>query len=160
MGQSSSRVQPFTESEQVYDLPHSKPSKSIPNTEGKHRPHRPDEKPVGDGEEIVLPLSPLKEEKKRNKKKVGHFFQWLSCRLRKKITKSKSSGHGEMKDQGTEAETSGRTDGKLHNRVMRFLNSNSLSDALYIKKSFPLVTAKFEYLRELSCPMVIRKYLL
>ncbi len=112
MGHSSSRVQPFTESEQVYDLPHSKPSKSIPNTAGKHRPHRPDEKTVGDGEEIVLPLSPLKEQKKRNKKKVGHFFQWLSCRLRKKISKSKSSGHGEMKDQGTEAETSGRTDGK------------------------------------------------
>lgn len=112
MGQSSSRVQPFAESEQVYDLPHSKPPKSSPNTAGKHHPHRPDEKPVGDGEGIVLPLSPLKEEKKRNKKKVSHFFQWLSSRLRKQITKSKSSGQGEMKDQGTEAETSGRTDGK------------------------------------------------
>lgn len=111
MGQRSSRVQPFTESEQVYDLPHSKPPKSSPKTAGKNNPHRPDEKPVGDGEGIVLPLSPLKEEK-RNKKKAGHFSQWLSTRLRKKITKSKSSGQGEMKDQGTEAEPSGRIDGK------------------------------------------------
>ncbi|XP_059369702.1 probable serine/threonine-protein kinase MARK-A [Carassius carassius] len=99
MGQSTSRVQPFTESEQVYDLPHSKPPKSSPDMTEKHHPHRPDEKPVDDGEGTVLPTSPLKEEKKSNKKKVGHFFKWFSSRLRKKITKSKSSGQGEMKDQ-------------------------------------------------------------
>ncbi|KAF4103888.1 hypothetical protein G5714_014875 [Onychostoma macrolepis] len=108
MGQSSSRVQPFTVSEQVYDLPHSKPPKSSPNTAAKHHPHRPDEKPVGEG--IVLPTSPLKEEEKRNEKNVGHIFKWLSSRLRKKITKSKSSGQGKMKDHGTETETPGRTD--------------------------------------------------
>ncbi|XP_052431818.1 uncharacterized protein LOC127972396 [Carassius gibelio] len=99
MGQSTSRVQPFTESEQVYDLPHSKPPKSSPDTAEKHHPHRPDEKTVDEGEGTVLPTSPLKEEKKSNKKKVGHFFKWFSSRLRKKITKSKSSGQDEMKDQ-------------------------------------------------------------
>uniref|UniRef100_A0A8C2FX19 non-specific serine/threonine protein kinase n=1 Tax=Cyprinus carpio TaxID=7962 RepID=A0A8C2FX19_CYPCA len=110
MGQCSSRVEPLTESEQVYDLPHSKPPKSSPDTAEKHHPRQPDEKPVDDGEGNVLPTSPPKEEKKRNQKKVGHFFKWLSSRLRKKITKSKSSGQVEMKDQGTETETSGRTD--------------------------------------------------
>lgn len=112
MGQCSSRVEPLTESEQVYDLPHSKPPKSSPDTAEKNHPRQPDEKPVDEGEGNVLPTSPPKEEKKRNQKKVGHFFKWLSSRLRKKITKSKSSGQVEMKDQGTETETSGRTDGK------------------------------------------------
>ncbi|KTG42096.1 hypothetical protein cypCar_00018897 [Cyprinus carpio] len=99
MGQCSSRVEPLTESEQVYDLPHSKPPKSSPDTAEKHHPRQPDEKPVDEGEGNVLPTSPPKEENKRNQKKVGHFFKWLSSRLRKKIPKSKSSGQVEMKDQ-------------------------------------------------------------
>ncbi|KAI2656047.1 Ribosome-recycling factor [Labeo rohita] len=69
MGQSSSRVQPFTVSEQVHSLPHSKHPKSSTNTAEKQHPHQPDEKPVDVGEEIVLPIPPLKEEKMRKKKK-------------------------------------------------------------------------------------------
>ncbi|KAL0173947.1 hypothetical protein M9458_029915, partial [Cirrhinus mrigala] len=51
-----------TQHEQIYD------------TAEKQHPHQPDEKAVDVDDEIVLPIPPLKEEKKRKKKKVGHFF--------------------------------------------------------------------------------------
>ncbi|XP_077065183.1 uncharacterized protein LOC143716514 [Siphateles boraxobius] len=107
MGQRSSRVQPFTDSEQVHDLHHrdrkpSNPSSSSSTAE-KHLPHRPDEKkPEGEGDQLPITLL------KRKKKKVG-FFKSLSFRWKKESTENKSSDQGEMmKDQ--ETETSRSTD--------------------------------------------------
>lgn len=101
MGQRSSRVRSFSDSEQVHD-----PNPSSSTAEKQH-PHRPVD--VAEGEGDVLPNS----RPKKKKKKGGNFLKWLSFGGKKKSTKNKSSDQGEMKDQDIETETSRRsTDGK------------------------------------------------
>ncbi|ROL49932.1 Serine/threonine-protein kinase pim-1 [Anabarilius grahami] len=102
MGQRSSRVRSFTESEQVYD-PNPSSSSSSSTAEEQH-PHRPVD--VAEGEGAVIPNS----RPKKKKKKAANFLKWLSFGGKKKSTKNKSSDQGEMKDQDTETETPRRSD--------------------------------------------------
>ncbi|KAK7133287.1 hypothetical protein R3I94_015230 [Phoxinus phoxinus] len=119
MGHRSSRVQPFTDSEQVHDLHHrdlgSNPSSS---TAEKHLPHRPDEKKP-ERETDQLPISRLKRKKK---KKGGdfNFFKSLSFRWKKESTKNKSSDQGEMmKDLETETSRRSTDDQKSLQSISR-----------------------------------------
>ncbi|XP_077085819.1 serine/threonine-protein kinase pim-2-like [Siphateles boraxobius] len=115
MGHRSSRVQPFTDSEQVHDLqnrdrtPGSNPSSGSSSTAEKHLPHRPDEKKTPEEEADQLPISRLK----KKKKKVGNFFKSLSFRWKKESTEKKSSDQGDMmKDQETETSRKSTDDQK------------------------------------------------
>ncbi|XP_077083322.1 hormonally up-regulated neu tumor-associated kinase homolog A-like [Siphateles boraxobius] len=122
MGHRSSRVQPFTDSEQVHDLHHrdrtpgSNPSSGCSSTGEKHLPHRPDEKKTSEGEADQLPISRLK----KKKKKVGNFFKSLSFRWKKESTEKKSSDQGDMmKDQETETSRKSTDDQKSLQSISR-----------------------------------------
>ncbi|XP_048067242.1 serine/threonine-protein kinase pim-3-like isoform X2 [Megalobrama amblycephala] len=96
MGQRSSRVRSFLDSEQVHDP---NPSSSSSSTAEEQHPHWPVD--VAEGEGAVIPNS----RPKKKKKKGGNFFKWLSFSGKKKSTENKSSDQGEMKDQDIETET-------------------------------------------------------
>ncbi|KAK9970194.1 hypothetical protein ABG768_026154 [Culter alburnus] len=98
MGQRSSRVRSFADSEQVHN-----PNPSSSSTAVEQHPLRPVD--VAEGEGAVLPNS----RPKKKKKKGGNFFKWLSFSGKKKSTKNKSSDQGEMKDQDIETETPRRS---------------------------------------------------